>query len=54
MHKHNTSNELVKDNASLQTEKFQAAKKSTLVSIAVNLVLSLWQIIIGIFLIHKD
>ncbi|KPD03126.1 cation diffusion facilitator family transporter [Moellerella wisconsensis] len=49
MHKHNTSNELVKDNASLQTEKFQAAKKSTLVSIAVNLVLSLWQIIIGIF-----
>ncbi|MEQ5634391.1 cation diffusion facilitator family transporter [Providencia manganoxydans] len=38
-----TSNEL-----SLQEEKFHAAKKSTLISVIVNLLLSIWQIIIGV------
>lgn len=38
-----TSNEL-----SLQEEKFHAAKKSTLISVIVNLALSIWQIIIGV------
>lgn len=33
----------------LQQVKFKAAKKSTLISVAVNTVLSIWQIIIGIF-----
>ncbi|MBP6122844.1 MULTISPECIES: cation diffusion facilitator family transporter [Providencia] len=33
----------------LQQEKFEAAKKSTLISVAVNTVLSIWQIIVGIF-----
>lgn len=30
MHKHNTSNELVKDNASLQTEKIPSGKEKYL------------------------
>ena len=33
----------------LQKVKFKAARKSTLISVAVNTVLSVWQIIIGIF-----
>ncbi len=33
----------------LQIVKFKAARKSTLISVAVNTVLSVWQIIIGIF-----
>lgn len=33
----------------LQQVKFKAAKKSTLISVAVNTALSIWQIIIGIF-----
>ncbi|EKT55860.1 cation diffusion facilitator family transporter [Providencia sneebia] len=36
------------DELALQQEKFYAAKKSTLVSVFVNLILSVWQIIIGI------
>ncbi|EKT64766.1 cation diffusion facilitator family transporter [Providencia burhodogranariea] len=43
-----TSNEL-----NLQHEKFNAAKKSTLISVAVNIVLSIWQIIIG-FISHSQ
>lgn len=33
----------------MQQAKFQAAKKSTLISIVVNTLLSVWQIIIGVF-----
>lgn len=38
-----TSNEL-----NLQQDKFNAAKKSTLISVAINTILSVWQIIIGV------
>lgn len=33
----------------MQQAKFQAAKKSTLISVVVNTLLSVWQIIIGVF-----
>lgn len=33
----------------IQSEKFKAAKKSTLVSVFVNIVLSIWQITVGFF-----
>ncbi|MFY3772252.1 Manganese efflux system protein MneP [Providencia manganoxydans] len=47
MDKNNLSN--TKSNElSLQEEKFHAAKKSTLISVIVNLLLSIWQIIIGV------
>ncbi|UBX49324.1 cation diffusion facilitator family transporter [Providencia alcalifaciens] len=48
MHKHEipTSGE---NEFELQQEKFKAAKKSTLISVAVNALLSIWQIIVGIF-----
>ncbi|HEQ1857651.1 TPA: cation transporter [Providencia alcalifaciens] len=48
MHKHEipTSG---KNEFELQQEKFKAAKKSTLISVAVNTLLSIWQIIVGIF-----
>lgn len=38
-----------KNEFELQQEKFKAAKKSTLISVAVNTLLSIWQIIVGIF-----
>lgn len=38
-----TSNEL-----NLKQDKFNAAKKSTLISVAINTILSVWQIIIGV------
>lgn len=37
----------------IQSEKFKAAKKSTLVSVFVNIVLSIWQITVGFFHTHK-
>lgn len=43
-----TDNELT-----LQQQKFHAAKKSTLISVIVNMLLSLWQIIIG-FISHSQ
>lgn len=48
MQKHIVENKIEGDNLS-HNIKFQAARKSTLVSIVVNIILSLWQIIIGIF-----
>lgn len=48
MHKHKTPNSGESDLELLQN-KFNAAKKSTLVSVAVNSLLSIWQIIVGIF-----
>ncbi|MTC58529.1 cation diffusion facilitator family transporter [Providencia rustigianii] len=48
MHKHKTPNSGKSDLELLQN-KFNAAKKSTLVSVAVNSLLSIWQIIVGIF-----
>lgn len=36
------------DELSLQQKKFNAAKKSTLISVIVNTLLSIWQIIIGV------
>lgn len=41
------------DELTLQQKKFHAAKKSTLVSVIVNMVLSIWQIIIG-FISHSQ
>ncbi|EMD1717896.1 cation diffusion facilitator family transporter [Providencia stuartii] len=41
------------DELTLQQKKFYAAKKSTLVSVIVNMVLSIWQIIIG-FISHSQ
>lgn len=38
-----------KNEFEIQQAKYQAAKKSTLISVVVNTILSIWQIIIGIF-----
>ncbi|WP_323085362.1 cation diffusion facilitator family transporter [Providencia alcalifaciens] len=48
MHKHEIPAS-GKNEFKLQQEKFKAAKKSTLISVAVNTLLSIWQIIVGIF-----
>lgn len=48
MHKHEIPTSTKKEFA-LQQEKFKAAKKSTLISVAVNTLLSIWQIIVGVF-----
>ncbi|ETT01080.1 cation diffusion facilitator family transporter [Providencia sp. PROV188] len=48
MHKHEIPAS-GKNEFELQQEKFKAAKKSTLISVAVNTLLSIWQIIVGIF-----
>ncbi|HHR6038509.1 TPA: cation diffusion facilitator family transporter [Providencia alcalifaciens] len=48
MHKYEIPTSTKKEFA-LQQEKFKAAKKSTLISVAVNTLLSIWQIIVGVF-----